>query len=226
VPDCVLIHVGTGQVYGSSPAGQPLREDSLLIPTNAYTASKAAADLALGAFRDNGLRCIRFRPFNHTGPGQSSDYVVPGFAWQVARIEAGLQPPVIQVGNLDVERDFLDVRDVVSAYARAVRRSSTIPPGTIFNLASGVPRRIQSILDTLIGFARQPITVSQDRARMRPHDVPTFVGDATHARQALDWNPTFALEQTLRDVFDDACEQIRRDQSPGPRAHGYPRIRP
>ena len=76
-----------------------------------------------------GLRVLRMRPFNHTGPGQSDAFVVPAFARQVARIAAGLQPPVLQVGALDPQRDFLDVRDVCAAYAAglAARRCRRAP---------------------------------------------------------------------------------------------------
>src|SRR6185437_13750265 len=102
-----------------------------LAPINAYGATKAAADLALGSMAEHGLRCVRLRPFNHTGPGQSEQFVVAAFARQIARIAAGLQPPLLEVGNIDTRRDFLDVRDVCSAYAACIERAATLAPGTI-----------------------------------------------------------------------------------------------
>jgi GDP-4-dehydro-6-deoxy-D-mannose reductase len=126
VPNCVLISVGSGQVYGASGlSGQPLTETALLAPTNAYEVTKAAADLALGGLAVQGLRCIRMRPFNHTGQGQTEAFVIPSFAMQIARIEAGLQSPVVRVGNLDAERDFLDVRDVTAAYMLLLSQNQT-----------------------------------------------------------------------------------------------------
>src|SRR5262249_50548134 len=116
-PDCALIFAGSSESYGASAiSGEPLTELHPLQPMNEYAATKSAADLALGALAMSGLKAIRFRPFNHTGPGQTLDFVVPAFAHQIARIEKGLQSPTIQVGNLDVKRDFLDVRDIVDAY--------------------------------------------------------------------------------------------------------------
>ena len=115
---------------------------NLLAPMDEYAASKAAADLALGAMTYRGLRCVRFRPFNHSGPGQAEGFVVPDFAAQIARIEPGLAQPVMEVGNFDVERDFLDVRDVADAYVLAVQKAETVKSGAIFNIASGIPRRV------------------------------------------------------------------------------------
>ena len=123
-PECTLIFAGSAEAYGATARqGVPLKETDPLQPLNEYAATKAAADLALGALAANGLRVIRFRPFNHTGPGQTDEFVVPAFASQIARIEKGAQPPVMMVGNLDAQRDFLDVRDVVDAYVAGDRAS-------------------------------------------------------------------------------------------------------
>ena len=203
-PDCTLVNIGSGLVYGGTAAkGVALGEDALLDPQDEYAASKAAADLALGALAKRGLRCIRMRPFNHTGAGQSTDFVVPAFAMQIARIEAGLAPPVVRVGNLEAERDFLDVRDVAAAYARTVAHSGEIEPGTILNVASGVPRRMSDILDQLIGLSLVGIKVELDPARLRPSDLPRIVGDASRARRLLGWQPAHDFRATLLAVLDD-----------------------
>lgn len=209
-PNAVLISVGTGLVYGASAhTSAVLSEDSLLTPTNTYEASKAGGDLALGAMISQGLRCLRMRPFNHIGPGQSEEFAVPSFAMQVARIEAGLQLPVLRVGNLEAERDFLDVRDVARAYALAVAKSHQIPSGTILNIASGTAVRISSILQRLLAQSRVPITVEQDPARMRPSDTPRYVGNATRARTLLDWTPAYDLDETLHSVLDHCRKRLR-----------------
>ena len=210
-PECVLLHVGSGQVYGATAlAGGRLDEESLLAPMDTYTASKAAADLALGALARQGLRCVRLRPFNHTGPGQTDDFVVPSFARQIARIRAGTQAPVIRVGNLDVERDFLDVRDVVSAYSLAMLKSASLPEACILNISSGQAQSIRSILDKLIQYGGVPVTVESDDSRQRSGEIATFVGDSTKARRLLDWAPQHRFDETLRDVFSWACDATRR----------------
>lgn len=204
VPDSWLIHIGSGMVYGETgKAGRPLREDDLLAPLDEYSATKAAADLALGALTKSGLKCIRMRPFNHFGPGQSEAFVVPAFAMQIARIEAGLAPPVIHVGNLDAQRDFLDVRDVARAYALTARNAARLGTGTILNIASGVPRRIVEVLDGLLAKSRIKISIEQDAARQRVSDLPIIVGDASQARERLHWKPECSFEDTLTAVLKD-----------------------
>ncbi|HQT83395.1 MAG: GDP-6-deoxy-D-lyxo-4-hexulose reductase [Acidiphilium sp. 37-64-53] len=202
-PNCLMVHVGSAECYGGSfRAGTALDESAALAPLNTYAATKAAADLALGAMAaESGLRLVRFRPFNHTGPGQSDAFVIAAFAAQIAAIMAGRQPPVIKVGNLDAARDFLDVRDIVRAYTLAIAHANDLMPGAIFNLASGTPRRIGDILHTMISAADRPITVEIDPARLRPVDIPSAFGDATAADRILGWRPTIDLTTTLQDML-------------------------
>ena len=208
-PRCTLLSIGSGMVYGASAnLKAQLDEDTILAPMDEYAVTKAAADLALGALAHKGLRCVRFRPFNHTGPGQDEAFVVPSFAMQIARIEAGLQSPVIRVGNLDAVRDLLDVRDVTDAYALAVKNAALIRPGTILNVGSGTGHRIGDILARLLALAREKIEVQQDPARMRPADVPRIVGDASRARMMLHWEPKYSFDNLLRDVLEDCRKRV------------------
>jgi GDP-4-dehydro-6-deoxy-D-mannose reductase len=203
-PDCWLLHVGSALVYGeSTKSGLPADEATLLAPIDEYGASKGAADLALGALAHRGLKCIRFRPFNHSGPGQAEGFVVPDFAIQIARIEAGLVPPVMRVGHLDVERDFLDVRDVVDAYALALQRTASLAPGIILNIASGVPRRIGDVLEQLLRNSQTKISLEQDPARLRSTDYRRVVGNASRARHCLAWSPQCRFEDTIVEVLND-----------------------
>ena len=203
-PECCLVFVGSGLVYGDSAKTTALlTEATLPIPNNIYSATKAASDLALGAMVQDGLKVVRLRPFNHTGAGQTEDFVVPSFSAQIARIEAGLQPPVIRVGNLNAERDFLDVRDVVDAYIAVIRRSDELPPGQILNIASGRPQRVSEILETLAAMSSRPIEIETDHGRLRPSDTPRFVGDPTLARRWLGWQPRRAFADTLSEVLED-----------------------
>jgi GDP-4-dehydro-6-deoxy-D-mannose reductase len=207
-PSAQFFNTGTGLVYGDSfGEGQALDESAALRPRDEYAASKAAGDLALGVLARKGLRCVIMRPFNQIGPGQSEDFVVPAFAAQVARIEAGRAEPVIRVGNLDAERDFVDVRDVAKAYVAALRRSGDIPSGTVFNLASGTPRRIGAVLAALLALTPAPIRVEPDPARFRASDLPRALGNARRAGDQLGWAPGIPFDETLQAVLD---EQRRR----------------
>ncbi|NVO15237.1 MAG: NAD-dependent epimerase/dehydratase family protein [Rhodoplanes sp.] len=201
-PDCVLLSVGSGLVYGDSArSGAPMDEATLLAPMDEYASTKAAADLALGALASRGLRAIRIRPFNHTGPRQSDGFFLPNMAMQIARIEAGLQPPVIKVGNLEAERDFLHVRDVAKAYALAVRNAGSLPSGAILNIASGTAYKMRTLLDRLLATANVGIRVEQDPARMRPADLPRIVGNPGLAHRLLGWTPRYCIDEILAEVL-------------------------
>lgn len=217
-PDCVLLFASSADAYGRSfAAGTPLDETAPLAPLNAYGATKAAADLALGAMTADGLRCIRVRPFNHTGPGQSEAFAVPAFARQIARIEAGLQEPVIRVGALDAVRDFLDVRDVCAAYAEALARADALPPGAILNLASGQARRMADVLAGLLRASGVRAETRSEPSRLRPSEISVASGDAGLARRLLGWTPRIAWEQTVHDVLADWRQRVRCEPT-SPRA--------
>ncbi len=203
-PLCQLLFVSSADAYGGSfAAGTQVTEDTALAPLNVYGATKAAADLALGSMAVHGLRAVRLRAFNHIGPGQSAQFVVAAFARQIARIAAGLQRPLLQVGNLDTWRDFLDVRDVCRGYVACIARRDMLAPGTILNLATGRPRRVGDVLSELQAMAGVAVEVQVDQSRVRASDLRMACGDATRARQVLGWAPTIPWTTTLRDVLDD-----------------------
>ncbi|PZO03548.1 MAG: epimerase [Hyphomicrobiales bacterium] len=202
-PRSRLLFVGSSEAYGNSflASDEPIEETAALMPRSIYAATKAAADLMMGQCAIDGVHTIRFRPFNHTGPGQSDNYVVSSFARQIARIERGLQPPVIDVGNLEAERDFLDVRDVVDAYARAALPNCNVAAGTVMNLATGQPKRIGAVLSELIDETPMTIDVRIDPSRVRANDIPRASGSRVIAQETLGWRPRIDFRQTLRDVL-------------------------
>jgi len=210
-PDCLLVFASSADAYGRSfRTGTPLDESAPLAPLSTYGATKAAADLALGALAHDGLRVVRVRPFNHAGPGQSPDFVLPAFARQLARIEAGLQEPRIEVGSLDPRRDFLDVRDVCAGYAAIIAAGKGLVPGSVFNLASGVSRRIGDVLDEMIALASVKPEVETGSHLLRAADITAATGDATAARAAFGWAPAIPWSETLRDVMEDWRARVRQ----------------
>ncbi|WP_457587932.1 GDP-mannose 4,6-dehydratase [Ensifer canadensis] len=204
---CRFIYASSSEVYGHSfieSAGHSVNEQYVLKPMTVYAATKAAADIALGQMYFDGLRSIRFRPFNHTGPGQAELYVVPAFASQVARIEAGLSKPVIEVGNLSVYRDFLDVRDVVRAYAgAALGGGGKAAEGGAYNLSTGKAVQIREVLDILIRLSDLEIEVIVSPDRVRSVDIEMARGDSSAANRVFGWRPQIKLEDTVKAVLDD-----------------------
>ncbi len=203
-PACRLLFASTGEIYGLSfQRGVALDEDAPLAPSNPYAAAKAAADIALGEMALRGLQVVRMRPLNHVGPGQSEGFAVAAFARQVARIEKGLQEPVLRVGALDRWRDFLDVRDVCAAYTLALTKWDTLPNGVAMNLASGQGRRIGDVLAALIARSGMAIRIEEAADALRPNDIVRSLGDAGRARALLGWQPEIAWEATLDAVMQD-----------------------
>lgn len=208
VPTASFLFISSAACYGRSfRSGEAVSEVAPLDPIDTYAATKAAAEMALSAMVADGLRLIRLRPFNHIGPGQSTAFAIASFAAQIARIEAGLQPPELVVGSLEARRDFLDVRDVCRAYARCLERRQTLEPGVAINLASGVARRIGDVLDELLAQASVSIRVRSDKARLRAADLETARGDPGLAARLLGWQAEIPWSVTLADILADSRAQ-------------------
>jgi GDP-4-dehydro-6-deoxy-D-mannose reductase len=199
--DPLIIVASSNEIYGLvRPEDLPVNEQTPLRPVNPYAVSKAAQDLFAYQYHiSHRLRTIRLRPFNHIGPRQTEAFVVPAFAAQIARIEAGLQPPVLRVGNLAAERDFSDVRDIVRAYELAALHGEV---GAAYNVGSGQAVGVQRILDILLTFSTHDIQIEPDPSRMRPSDVPRVVCDASRFHADTGWTPRIPLEQTLFDTLE------------------------
>jgi GDP-4-dehydro-6-deoxy-D-mannose reductase len=207
-PRARVVCVTTGQVYGAAddPNGLPLTEVHPLRPLTPYAVAKAAADLAAYQFfRAHGLDVIRARPFNYTGPGQSAQFVCSEFARAIAAAERGSGERTLRVGDLAVERDFSDVRDVVCGYVALVERGAA---GEAYNLASGSATSVRAILDQLRELARVDVQVEHDSSKVRRNDVSRIVGSIAKIRDTVGWRPEIPLRQTLADLLESWRGQL------------------
>jgi GDP-4-dehydro-6-deoxy-D-mannose reductase len=198
---------GSSEEYGLVQPGEvPIREDNPLRPLSPYAVSKVAQDLlAYQYWRSHGLYSVRTRGFNHTGPRRGEVFVTSSFARQIAEIEKGRREPVVHVGNLEAQRDFTDVRDMVRAYWLALEHGE---PGEVYNIGSGRAYTIRQVLDILLGLSTTRVEVREDPARLRPSDVPILLGDATRFRRVSGWEPTIPFEVTLKDLLDYWRERV------------------
>lgn len=197
-PGARVLVVGSSDEYGSrSPDEMPLRETDVFSPVNEYGVTKVAQEL-LGRLyhRGRGLAVLFTRTFNFTGPGQPPDFVCSSFARQIARLRR-LGGGILEVGNLDVERDFLDIRDVARA-CRTILENGV--PGGVYNVCSGAAIPLRRIVDLLRELAGVPVEVKRDAGRVRPVDIPYLAGDNGRLR-ALGWERKYPLEETLKDLL-------------------------
>ncbi len=181
------------------PDEVPIKETNPLRPLSPYAVSKVAQDyLGYQYFQSYGLKAVRTRGFNHTGPRRGQVFVTSNFCSQVAAIELGLQEPVIRVGNIEAIRDFTDVRDMVRAYWLAVNHGK---PGEVYNIATGHGIRISEMLDRVIALANVEVKIEVDPERLRPSDVEILIGDSSKFRADTGWEPRIPFDQTLRDLL-------------------------
>ena len=213
-PGAGFLFVSSGEVYGRAfLAGHPLSEDAIPDPQGPYARSKWFGETILrDVLARTGVRLVILRPFNQVGAGQDERFVLPSFAGQIARIEAGLVPPVLEVGNLAAARDFLPVGDVVEAYAALIGRGAAIPDGAVFNVASGRPRSIASVVADLRRHARAAFEVRVAPDRMRPSEIPVAAGDAARLAAAIGWTPRGDWDAALADVLEHARATLDRTQ--------------
>jgi GDP-4-dehydro-6-deoxy-D-mannose reductase len=203
-PDAALLVVGSSEVYAADPPNAPLRESSPLAPRGVYGLTKLAAEsLALGAAAEHGLKIAVARAFNHTGPGQRPEFVVPALARRILAARE-VRERTIRVGNVDVARDIGDVRDVVRAYRLLLEAlADNRVPGEhrVYNVATGTATSIREVIERLSVLASWPVEIERDVALVRPNDPASIVGDAAALRSLTGWSPGFGLAQTLSDVL-------------------------
>lgn len=205
---CRLLAVGSADEYGpvKSPSELPLREDHHVHPESPYALAKTIQGRYCRRFASlYGVDVVVTRSFNHTGAGQTDTFVLPSFARQIVEIKKGVREPVIAVGDLEVKRDFSDVRDVCAAYLRLFRHGKK---GEVYNVCSGRSFSIRELLDKMCELAGINVEVKKDPARLRPVDTPELRGDASRLREHTGWEPVHAIEDTLRALLDYWDEKI------------------
>jgi GDP-4-dehydro-6-deoxy-D-mannose reductase len=209
-----ILYVSSGLIYGESELpGTACSEGQQLRPASPYAASKAAADLASYQYSHfPGLDIVRVRPFNHFGPRQQPLYAIPRFASQIAAIERGRQPPVVETGGLNSCRDLSDVRDIVQAYILLLEKGKT---GEVYNAGNGTAYRMQEILDKLLAFSKVKVEVRSKAQDARPVETGVTRADCTKLQRETGWRPRYTLDQTLADTLEYWRNAIEKTD------HGY-----
>jgi GDP-4-dehydro-6-deoxy-D-mannose reductase len=189
------------------PQSRAIAESDRVRPNSPYGTSKLAQEMvARRSWEDDGIPGLIARSFNHVGPRQSPAFVAPSVAKQIAEIEVGLRPPTLAMGNMASQRDIMDVRDTVRGY-RALMQSAQ--PGVPYNVCSGTPTSIRSLVDLFISKARVKITIEQDPGRLRPNDTPLVLGDRSRIQKETGWAPEIPLEKTVDDLLTFWRDQAR-----------------
>lgn len=203
-----VLYVGSADVYGAvAEKDLPVVETHPLRPRTPYGVSKAAAELLCYQWtQDHGLDIVMTRPFNHIGPGQAEQFVVPDFAKQITEIKLGRREAVIKVGAIDVTRDFTDVRDVVQAYLALIERGEA---GEAYNVCSGHEYRIRDVLDELIQLAGIECKIVVDDHRLRAAERQRNRGSFEKLAKCTGWAPRIPLTESLRDVLAYSEKTLR-----------------
>ncbi len=198
---------GSSEEYGHVNSDEvPMKETNPLRPLSPYAVSKVTQDL-LGYqyFQSYGLRVVRTRGFNHTGPRRGEVFVTSTFAKQIAEVEKKKREPVILVGNLEAKRDFTDVRDIVRAYWLSLEKGQ---PGEVYNIGTGRAITMREVLDRLLALSKVKVRVEVDPARLRPSDVPILEPDCSKFVKLTGWKPEIPFSQTLSDLLDYWRERV------------------
>ena len=197
----------SSEEYGKVlPNEVPIKETNPLRPLSPYAVSKLAMDYLGYQYHESyGMRIIRTRGFNHTGPRRGDVFAESSFAKQIAEIEKGKRAPIVYVGNLEAKRDYTDVRDMARAYYLAVQKCVS---GEVYNIATGKAWKIKDVLDLLISMAKVKVEIKPDPARMRPSDVEILIGDNSKFVAKTGWKPEIPFETTMADLLNYWRENV------------------
>jgi len=196
-----FLYVSSGDVYGAvPPSALPVTEERLPRPRNPYAASKVAAEAyCYQVSQTSRMRVLIARPFNHIGPGQSDRFFLPAMAKQIMQIKEGKRAPAIEAGNIDVTRDFSDVRDVVRAYLALLEKGTS---GEAYNVCSAVERNVGEVLRRMLELAGVEAAVTRVHERVRPNEQTRHCGSNRKLCEDTGWRPSVPFEQSLRDLLE------------------------
>jgi GDP-4-dehydro-6-deoxy-D-mannose reductase len=200
-PQARIVFVSSSDIYGTKfTSGVALDEKNAVMSVNPYAYTKWSGEVLSEFYtRIEGLNIVIARPFPHTGPGQSEDFVCSDWACQIARIEKGLSAPEINVGNISVARDFTDVRDVVRAFVGLAEKGK---PGEVYNVCSGLSYSLEKILECLLSYTQKEITVRVDSQKLRKVDIPRLVGNNEKIKEEISWEPIIPMERSLKELLE------------------------
>ncbi|MCX7785721.1 MAG: GDP-mannose 4,6-dehydratase [candidate division WOR-3 bacterium] len=193
-----VIYISSCEVYGRS--ARKLTERMPPNPVSFYALSKLCAEkICLYYVSQYNLDIVILRPFSHTAPGQAEHFIFPSIAKRIAEIEVGKRKPVLQVGNINVKRDYLDVSDVIRAYYLAMKKGKT---GEIYNITSGKPYTIKECIAFLLKLSKKKIKITTIKSLIRANDIPILTGSAQKFSQLTGWKPEVSFYTTLADLLN------------------------
>jgi GDP-4-dehydro-6-deoxy-D-mannose reductase len=210
-----ILAVGSADVYGSADQTDiPLKETSPAKPLNPYALSKAIQEQCCVQYASlYGTDVVLTRSFNHTGEGQRDVFVLSSFARQISEIRMKVRKPVVEVGNVDLRRDFTDVRDVARAYAALLRDGKR---GEVYNVCSGVSYSLRELLETMCRIAGVVVDIRVDSGRVRPADIMELRGDSSKITRDTGWSPAIPIDDTLKSLLDfwsGTIQEARREDA-------------
>ncbi|WP_292463377.1 GDP-mannose 4,6-dehydratase [Methanolobus sp.] len=196
-----IVIAGSSEEYGLiNESDLPVNEKCCFNPLSTYAVSKVSQDmLAYQYYKSYNMDIVRVRSFNLTGPGRPPTYALSSFAHQIAQIEKNKSKNVISVGNLDVKRDYTDVRDAVKGYYKVALNAK---PGTVYNLCSGKAYSLRDLLNILISLSTAELSIEIDYSKHRPSDLPVMQGDNTKIKSEIGWMPEIEIHKTLSDLLN------------------------
>lgn len=191
-----ILSIGSSEEYGNN--AEPLSEDTVLAPQNPYAVAKASQEMLGRLYAQNmGGEVVMTRSFNHIGPGQSTRFVIPSFIKQLVDISKGAENKML-VGNINVARDFTDVRDVVDAYYKILHHGKN---GEVYNVCSGTANTLKGIIKIAEDILNIHANIIVDPQRLRPNETDLVLGNNNKLKTELNWLPKYNVEQTIKDII-------------------------
>ncbi len=210
--DCDVLMIGSSEEYGESSS--TLSESNILDASNPYGISKIMLEKFCNLYRERFEMKIHYvRSFNHTGVGQNDNFVIPSWCKQVASISRNGQNGVINVGNLDIVRDFCNVKDVVNAYRLVIEKGKC---ETVYNVGYGKPVSLRKILDYIIALSEQNIEIRIDKRLIRPIENPYICCDSTLLKDELGWKPKYDIYSTVDEIYEYYMNHKRKNSDWAP----------